>query len=543
MKRRKYMPIIYTIIVVLIIFSFHTYQNLKAITSSPSEKWARELYIDKSPYKKQVDIGINGDTIWVLAAKEDRFTKTILEKHNASIKEVHDIIIPGSQLNKLVKYQSAGSYIFWTENYELYMSKEQADGSYEEKSLVSENVRDFNVIDYNGQRFVALACDMGLRYYRIDEQGLTGLGDIYAFEKPIYVSMAVDDSGIFHTVAIRELSPMEKEIIYLHFFKDEWLLKAEKVENAQVSNESIGNLEIGLDNDYAYIFYENNVWNNAGQTAKTQYATVPLSADKQIEMKFKPLRSLGRENQTDEYISEVRCPDKKQDELTAVFIEDYYDEASDGFRILNVSFNDGAISSQLPSTKTLDFIKGINITKDEEDEALVFLRAAGEFKYDIWFTESGEEYAAVMERPARQDYITAMVTSISPFISGPVIAIIRAFMFLPAILWLIIVEFFEIKKFVYNPKLNYLVAMVIYMIIKLATVNVYYTGLAYYMIPGFMKPAIVKYSIMVLISAVAYLLAKSWKKNSADFHVIPEFLLFMLYDLLITIFLYGPYII
>ncbi|SHI41785.1 hypothetical protein [Lutispora thermophila] len=543
MKKRRYMPVAYTIIVFIIIFSFHTYQNLKVITSSTSEKWARSMYIDKSPYKKQASVAINEDAIWILIAKEDRFTRTAIDKHKAVISEAHDILIPRSQLNKLVKYQGIGPYIFWTENFELYMSKEQADGSYEEKSLISENVMDFNVIEYDGQNFIAVACDMGLMYYRIDQQGLVQLGNTYAIEKPLYVSTAIDDSGIFHTVAIRQISPMLKEVVYLHFFDNQWLLKAQKVENAQISNESVGNLEIGLDNDYAYIFYENNVWNNAGQTAKTLYATLPLNANDQIEMKFKPLKPMGRESQNDEYVSEVRCPGIQQNQLTAVFIEDYYDEAGSGFRILNVSFKDGVITSQLPVTKTMDFIKEINIAKVEEDEALVFLRPAGEFKYDIWFTESGEEYASVLEKPTKEDYLTAMAESVSPFISGIILAMIKAFEFLPAILWVVIVEFFEIKKFTSKPKLNYLIAMAIYMIIKLATTNSYYRGLAYYKMPDFMKPVIIKYSIMIMISAVAYLLVRSWKKNIADFHIISEFLLFAAYDILITVFLYGPYII
>lgn len=542
MKRRKYLPIFYSIVIILIIFSFHTCQNLKHITSSPSDKWARELYIDKSPYKKTVSMEMNEEDIVILTAKEDRFSKTVLEKDKARIKETEDIIIPDAALNKLVKYQSMEPYIFWTENYELYASKSINGNTYEEKSLILDKVKDFEALSHEDNIYLAVADETGLRYYMIDDKGVHQFGETYAFEEPVCVSAAIDDAGILHTVSIREISPMEKEIIYLNFLKGEWSLKAQKVENFQISNESIGNLEIGLDNDYAYIFYENNVWNKAGQTAKTQYAAVPLNEAYVSEMGFKPFKPLGRESQTDVYISEVRCPDKKQDELMAVFIENHHDETGSGFRILNAYFRDGIISNQLYSTKTLDFIKGINIVKHGEDEALVFLRAAGEFKYDVFFTEIGEEYAAIMEKPTKQDYFIAMANSISPFINGFIIAIIKAFVFIPAILWLVFVEVFEIKKFVRNPKLNYSMAIGLFMIIKLITANSYYTGLSYYMIPNFMQPPFIKYMIMVCISVISYLMAKAWKKSIEYLHVIPEFLLFMLYDLLITVFLYGPYI-
>jgi len=259
-------------------------------------------------------------------------------------------------------------------------------------------------------------------------------------------------------------------------------------------------------------------------------------------MNFKFLNSLGREYESDSYVSEVRCPDNKQDELTAVFIENYYDEASNGFRILNVSFKNGIISKQLPSTKTLDFIKGINIAKSGEDEALVFLTAAGEFKYDVWYTGNGEEYVAFMEKPTKQDYYTAIANSISPFINGLIIVVIKAFVFIPAILWLVFVEIFEIRKFAWNPKLNYSIAIGIFMIIKLITTDSYYKGLSYYMIPSFLQPPLVKYLIMIFISVISYFMSKAWKNSIEDLHIIPEFLLFMLYDLLITVFFYGPYI-
>ena len=368
------------------------------------------------------------------------------------------------------------------------------------------------------------------------------VGEAYDFEGPVYISAAVDDEGIFHTVAIRKKSPSEKEIIYLNFSSGEWTFKAHKVENVQVSTESVGNLEIGLDNDYAYIFYENNVWNKAGQSARTFYAAVPLNEEIGAEMNFKPLKPLGREKQPDVYISEVRCPDKLQDELSAVLIEDYSDEADSGFRILNVYFKNGLISKQMYSTNTMDFIKGINIVKYGEDEALVFLKAAGEFKYDVWFVETGEGYASIMGKPIKQDYFIAMANSVSPFINGFIIAFIKAFMFIPAILWLVVVEFFDIKRFTWNPKLNYSIAIGIFILIKLITANSYYTGLSSYMIPSFMQPTFAKYLIMISISAVSYLMAKAWKKSMEDMHVVLEFLLFMFYDLYITVFLYGPYL-
>lgn len=542
MKKRKFIPVIFTILIILAIFSFHTIQNLKHLTSSPSDKWARELYIDKTPYKKIVSLEMNEEDIWILTAKEDRFTKTTLKRDKAEIKETEDIIIPNAALNKLVKYQIMEPYIFWTENYELYASKKRNDNTYEEKSLVLDKVKDFQALSLGNNIFLAVANEEGLRYFIADDEVIHQIGEVYDFEEPVYVSAAVDDAGILHTAAIRKISPMEKEIIYLNFSNGEWTFIARKVENVQISTESIGNLEIGLDNDYAYIFYENSVWNKDGQTAKTFYAAVPLNEAHDIEMSFKPLKPLGREKQPDVYVSEVRCPDKKQDELSAVFIENYDDKAGSGFRILNAYFRDGMFSEQLYSTNTLDFVKGINLIKHGEDEALVFLKAAGEFKYDVFFTETGEEYASIMNKPTKQDYFIAIANCVSPFINGIIIAFIKAFTFIPAILWLVFVEIFEIKKFTWNPKLNYSIAIGLFLIIKLITANSYYTGLSYYMIPSFMQPAFVKYLIMISISAISYIMAKAWKKSMEDIHVIPEFLLFMFYDLYITVFLYGPYI-
>lgn len=542
MKKRQYIPILYTILIFLIIFSFHSYQNLKAIAAPPSEKWGREIHIDKTPYKKAASLDMDEENIWILTAKEDRFTKTILEKENGSTKEIQDIIINGAALDKLVKYKIMEPYIFWTENYELYMSKKQEDGAYSSKNLIATEVKDFNVFSQNGEIVLAAAYNQGLRYYRINEQGAIAWGDDYPFDKALHITAALDASGIFHTVSIRDISPMEKEIIYLLFSEGKWTLRSQKIEYAQVSNESIGNLEIGLDKDWAYIFYENNVWNNFGQTARTWYTTVPLSQAGNPDMDFRLLTSQDTESSADVYVSEVNCPYLKQDILNAVFIEKYWDETGEGFRVLNVTFKDGKISGKTDSTRILDWAKGIDMAQYGKDEALVFLQTAGEFKNDVWFTQTSEGYKEIMKKPVKQDYIIAMENSISPYISGLVIALIRAFMFLPAILWLLFVEFFEVRKFSFNPKLNYSVAISIYMIIKVLTANFYYGGLSYYMMPDFMKPAVIKYLIIISIGVIAYFIVKAFKKSRTDMHIIPEFLLFMLYDLLITVFLYGPYI-
>lgn len=542
MKKKYYIPILYSILIFLIIFSFHSYQNLKAIAAPPSEEWGREIHIDKTPYKKAASLNMDKENIWILTAKEDRFTKTILEKENGNIKETQDIIIPGSALNKLVKYKSMEPYIFWTENYELYMSKKQESGDYSTKSLIAAEVKDFNVFSQNGEIVLAAAYNQGLRYYKINGQGAIAWGDEYPFDKAVHITAALDDSGIFHTVSIRDISPMEKEIIYLLFSQGKWTLRSQKIEYAQVSNESIGNLEIGLDKDLAYIFYENNVWNSFGQTARTWYATVPLSQAGNPDMEFKLLTSQDTESSADVYVSEVNCPYLKQDTLNAVFIEKYWDETGEGFKILNTTFKDGKISGKTDSTRILGWIKGIDIAQHGKDEALVFLQTAGEFKNDVWFTQTGEGYKEIANKPVKQDYVVAMENSISPYISGLVIALIRAFMFFPAVLWLLFVEFFEVRKFLWNPRLNYSVATGIYMIIKVLSTNFYYRGLSYYMMPDFMKPMVIRYLIMLSIGAIAYFMAKAFKKNRTDMHIIPEFLLFMLYDLLITVFLYGPYI-
>lgn len=543
MKKRNYTLVLCSILIFLIIFCFHSYENLKVIVAPPSEKWGREVHIDETPYKKAASLNMDNENIWILTAKEDRFTQTILEKENGNIKEVKDIIIPGAALNKLIKYKSMESYIFWTENYELYMSRKGDGGDYSPKSLIGTEVKDFNVFSQNGDIVLAAAHKQGLRYYKVNKEKATAWGDDYPFDKAVQIAAALDDSGTFHTVSIKDISPMEKEIIYLLFFDGKWTLKSQKIDRVQMANESIGNLKIGLDKDRAYIFYENNVWNNFGQSAKTLYATVPLSQTDNPAMEFEMLTSQNAESSTDIYVSEVNCSYLKQDILNAIFIEQYWDENNEGFKIINAVFKDGKISEKTDATKILEWVKGIEVAQYGKEEAMVFLQTAGEFKNNVWFTQTGEKYKHIMDKPSKQDYIIAMENSIAPYINGLVIAFIRVFLFLPALLWMISVEFFGIRKFIYNPRLNYSIAVGIYMIIKVLSSDFYYRGLSYYMMPDFMKPMAVKYLIMVCISAIAYFMAKAFKKNKPDMHIIPEFLLFMLYDLLITVLLYGPYII
>ncbi|MFA7572773.1 MAG: hypothetical protein WCY24_03560, partial [Lutispora sp.] len=334
MKKRHWAPIIYTVLIFLVILSFHSYQNIMAMVTPPSEKWGSEMYIDKTPYKKPASIGMDEDNIWILAAKKDRFTKTTIERDKGRIKETQDIIIPGAALDKIVKYKIMRSYIFWTENYELYMSKEGRNNDYSSKKLILEEVKDFNVFSYKGETIVAVAFDKGLRHYKIDGENIAKWGEDYIFEKPSRIASAIDDSGTCHTVAIRSMSPMEKEVIYLLFSEGKWSSKVEKVENVHRTNEIVGSLEIGLDKELAYIFYGNNAANNSSQSARIWYATVPLGKAEKSEINFKALVSGGAEGLEDFYISEISCPVYQEETLKAVVVQNYFDYIQEGFKIL-----------------------------------------------------------------------------------------------------------------------------------------------------------------------------------------------------------------
>lgn len=542
MKKSTNKAIIYSILVFLMILFFHSYNNLLLITKPPSDEWGRDIHIDISPYKKSVSIEMDEDIAEILTAKEDRFTKTAINRKEGRIINEEDIIIEDASLNKLVKYQGCGQHIFWTENYNLFISSRGQGGSYSKKNKILENVVDFTVLSKDDGILLIAAFAQGLRVYKIDETGANICGHDYYFENPLKVSVSLDNRGALHIASINKNSVMDREIVHLRFIDENWSLVGRKVESITSTTERIGNLEIGLDKNYAYIFYETDLWNSFRQSANTWYTAFELNNLNDIEMDFKMFMPDKEEYQGNVFVSELKCDDYQMEELKALYIKNDFDDASDGFRIYSVSFSEGEMLNKNEVSKLTPWVKGISLDSYNGEYAVTFLQAAGEFKNEVWYTESGELYKESVKKGKTGDYIRAVEDAIPPYISGLVIALIRGLLLSPAVFWLIGVEFFEAKKFLKNPKLNYSVAMSIYMIIKLISAGFYYNGLSYYLIPDILSFPGMKYLMMIVISAIAYYITKEYKKNKPDMYVIAEFLLFMLCDLLITVFFYGPYI-
>lgn len=512
------------------------------ITKPPSDEWGRDIHIDISPYKKSIDVKMDGEIAELFTAKEDRFTKTIVNRKEGTIISKEDFFISDACLNKLVKYLACGRYIFWTENYDLFMSFKEQGTSYSSKNEILKSVKDFNVISKDNHIFLIVAFDKGLRIYEIDETGANKLGEDHFFEGPVKVSTSIDKNGVLHVASINKKSAVERDIIYIQFYDEKWNVIAQKLQNTVNATESIGNLEIGLDKNNAYIFYETGLWNSSGQSSKTWYTTVKLDNLKDIEMDFQMFLPDKEEYRGDVFVSDVRCDDYQKDELKVLYIKNDYDDVADGFRIYSASLREGEILNKNAVTKIIPWIKGVSSGFYNGEYAVTFLQAAGEFKNEIWYTESGAAYKDAVRKFRTNDYIRAIEDAITPYISGIVIALIRALMFLPAVFWLLGVEFFEAKKFLRNPKLNYSIAMAIYMTIKLFSSGFYYKGLSYYLIPDILNFLGMRYGVMILTSLIAYFIAEEYKKSRPDIHIMAEFLLFMLYDLLITVFLYSPYI-
>lgn len=542
MKKSTIKAIIYSVLVFLMILSFHSYNNLILITNPPSDEWGRDIHIDISPYKKSVSIEMDEYIAEVFTAKEDRFVKTVVNRKEGRVINKEDIIIEDASLNKLVKYQACGQYIFWTENYTLFISSREQGGDYNKKNEILENVIDFTVLSKDNGIFLIAAFNQGLRVYRIDENGINICGEDYYFENPLRVSVSLDDKGVLHIASINKKSPIEREIIYLRFIDENWNLMRRKVEDIGSITEGIGNLEIGLDKDYAYIFYETNLWDKFGQSSKTWYTAFEFNNVNNIEMNFRMLLPDMEGYKESIFVSELKCDDYQMEELKVLYIKNDYDGVADGFRICSASFSKGEILRNVKVTKIIPWIKKISLDCYNDEYGVVFLQAAGEFKNEVWYTESGTLYKEAVKKGRADDYIRAIEDAISPYISGIVIALIKALIFLPALFWLIVVEVFEVKKFLRKPKLNYSIAMSIYMVIKIISADFYYTGMSHYLIPDILSFPGMKYVMMILISAIAYYITKEYKKSRLDMHIIAEFLLFMLYDLLITVFLYGPYI-
>lgn len=527
-----------------VIVSIHSYYNLKSITEPASDIWARNTSLGaKDLYKKQPSIIVNERYTDILTANKSNFTHMRIDRATREITK-ETINLKGVESYKVQKFEWDIKNIYFIESNNLYFVSKNPSGGYSAKIKIADEIKDFNLLNSKDEVILAAAQNDGVVLYRMTDKGFQQYGTKFVINKITDLAAVQDKKGIVHIAAYAETSVVEFPIYYITLQDEKWSLIGNVTEKSMSESWSINNIDIGIDDTDAYIFYEMVKWDKFGSTAKTHNAVVPLYSGK-TDLKFNRFYITEADaKNTDSYLNEPRVIKDQSNQVKLTIIKDTYDKKySNGFSSYFVTMDNGKIVNVTRATKNQRLISNTTNGNYKDDNILVFLDAAGGFNYEAFYTETGKAYYENAAKSKNEDISIAIMNTIPGYVSTIIISFIKLSLYFPVILWFLVIEFFEIRKFKDRPRLTYSIGFILYLIMKLVTFGTYYTAISIPQMPPFLNFTGAQHFYAVLIAVIALLIQKLLKKHNPEMHLIAEFIIFALIDIEFTNLLYAIYMV
>ncbi|MDF2840999.1 MAG: hypothetical protein K0Q99_1771, partial [Clostridia bacterium] len=242
------------------------------------------------------------------------------------------------------------------------------------------------------------------------------------------------------------------------------------------------------------------------------------------------------------YVSDITAIKSQEEAVKLTVVKDTVDvDNQEGFAGYYVTMDGNKIASITRITGTESLVVDTDAVEYKGDTAFVHLNAAGGFNYEAFFTESGRSYYINSLQPTQEDYKVALAKTVPGYVSSLMVSLIKFIIYLPVIIWFLIIEFFEIKRLKDKKRLSFSIGLVLYLIIKVLTFNTYYTPLSISQMPPLLLFTGAKYIFAIGMALVSLLIQKLMKKHNPEMGLITEFIIFALIDIEFTNLLFATY--
>ncbi len=531
------------ILVFFTIAAMQTYYNLQGMLSNPSDGWGRSMTIkEKVPNKKAASIYLEKENAEILAANGTDFEYISLFRETAEYKSTI-ISIKDAQPDKVSQMDWCKEYIVWMENYDLYYSAANSDGSYSEKRLIHKDARGFQLLKGESLHDLIVAKDNSIAIYKLSEGTINQISSDFEISDIRGVSFVKDNAGVFHIAAFSSEDDLLYPIKYLTFADGEWKLHSEHTEKYMSRSWRIINIDIGIDDNDAYIFYHLRKWDSYGLSSRVYMSIFPLFSSIN-PMEFEKFSVFEEEkNLGSTFIGEPTCFKKQNDTLRLALIKDSYDQKlKEGYTIYLLTLDNGEIVEREKIVQDRKWISSIYVAENSTGIAISYLDTAGKGQSEVLYNDSNKGFVQAAGQPQWKDYLYAFLDIIPGYVIGLFLGLVRGIVFIPAIAWVLFVEIFEIRKFKKKPLVVNRIALIIYAAIKFLTVNAYYSPSSIELMPSILKFSGAQYFYAAVTMAFALLIAKLFKRSKPDMHNIAEFIIFILFDVTIMTFVYTGYL-
>ncbi len=317
-----------------------------------------------------------------------------------------------------------------------------------------------------------------------------------------------------------------------------------KIEKSLSQSWGINDIDIGIDDTDVYIFYEMVKYEQASMAAKMYYSAAPLNSGN-VDLNFNRIY-FTKDDTWDQmfYLNEANIIKTQDNELKLTVVKNSYDKKySNGFSSYIMTMDNGQIKDITRATRNQRLVTNTVYSNYKGNDIIVYLDAAGGFNYEAFYTETGKDYVLNASKPTSEDYKVAMMNTIPGYVSTFILMIIKFTIYFPAILWVLMIEFFEIKSLRDRPKLSYSIGFLIYLVVKLISFGTYYTPLSISQMPAILSFTGAKYLYAVGIAFLALILQKLLKKHNPYMNIIVEYIIFAMIDIQITNSLFATYLV
>ncbi|MFZ5354069.1 MAG: hypothetical protein ACOZCL_15295 [Bacillota bacterium] len=561
--RLKLSFIISLFLIIFMIVSFHIFYDIKESTSKPSEGWGRDITVkNEVPYKKSPAVKMSENTSDILIANENGFERISIDRKTGK-HSIVPLMIKGIEINKLASFQWADDFIAWSENFDLFFSSLGENGSYSEKKLVLNDVYDFQIIKNLDSYLIAAASKTGVKLLKYSDGAFSSYGEEFPFENAKGVSAVSDDSGVVYLAAYKDMNGVLFPLKYLKYKDESWEALSHDIKNNNDASWSVQDIEIGIDDNDVYIFYTMKSWGKS----KTYYCTAPINSTVN-ELNFSRLYLSENEHElqdtnsneivscyapaegqiqdrtglSSEYNSNLYCIKQAGEKLKVITVSNTENiKKQERFTIYTLTLENGIVERKEKAVNNKPWVSLFGVSSLDDDLSIAFLTSAGIAKSDVSYTENGSEFVEMVSKSRLSDLVASCMNLFPKYLLGLFLGLLKSVMFFPALFWILAVEYFNIKKFGKNPNMVFYISIAVYLIIKLLTMNVYYSTDAMLVMPSILKFSNSPYFFGTGTLLISFILFRLLKKINVNIGIIIAFLSFALIDISLTSLLYAPY--
>lgn len=548
MKRLKYSALLVFTAVLLSIVVFHSGMNLKERVKPPSEMWGRHLSIGITDFRKSPSVFTQGRKTIAIFADEKGFKWVEMDKSGLLTDEI-SFTIKDYVPERLVKYQSAGGTLFWTENYDLFYTELKA-GELNKKQLLS-GILDFQLVENNGSIAIAVSTNAGISLYGFEQSGAVKLLAEAQVKEASNIDAAMDGRGDIFIVGASRTSPTDYELRLFRYGQEAGSL-AEMIETVRIENfsttregsNSMNNLELGLTDNDVYVFYEIGKYSSQGIVARTYIGHIPKASGKIESLKFERFNPEENSEGKETYIASLKCLDGESDRLSMVFTTPIRTSVSrEGSEVVYAVMEDGKITYKSIATNTGQWNSFASIHKLEGQYVASFLQTIGGTRYIVNLTSTAEEYKANLNDTVMADIKASVMDTIGAYVFSFFAIFINLITVSFILLWPITVDFFEWKYFFNKPLLTFRLGVLAETLLMYFCVDrIYRNPESVAFMPEILKYGFSPVVILLATAAIAYLIVRMYRKSKRDLHSFTELALFTLIHNTFIYFLYTAYI-